>query len=168
MSDRRREYNYGTTARQMEPLRRSPEPRNPEQQRPERKRQVSRQTQRNRQRQEVVNGTYIVFISAVTIILGIAFVYYLNLESSIASRSSNITSLQREISDLSMENDAALDAIEDSVDLVTMREKAETLGMVYISNTQVIEYQSPTADYVIQYEEIPNSGVLAESESVIE
>lgn len=163
-------YNYGSTARQLDPVRRYPEPRIPEPQQPERKRQpkIDTQTRKNRQRQEVVNGTYVMFILAISIILGTAFIYYLSLESSIASRSSNITSLQMEISDLSMENDAALDAIENSVDLVTIRTKAEEMGMVYITSNQIIEYQSPTADYVIQYEEIPESGVLAQSDSITE
>ncbi len=164
----RRYYNYGSTARQMEPLRRSPEPRRPEPQRPERRErpQIDTQTRKNRERQEVMNGSYVLFLAVIALILGIAFVYYLSLESSIASRSSNITSLQIEISNLKMENDAALDAIEDSVDLNTVKVQAEQLGMVYISSSQVVEYQSPTADYVIQYEEIPESGVLAQSDSV--
>ena len=53
----------------------------------------------------------------------------------------------------------------DSVNLEEIREKAqEELGMVYASPEQVIEYQRPSADYVKQYENIPEDGVLAQSD----
>ena len=38
------------------------------------------------------------------------------------------------------------------------------LGMVYATSDQVIEYESPSGDYVKQYEGIPEDGVLAQSD----
>lgn len=165
-----RYYNYGNTAREMEPMRRRVDQPRREIQTPERRRnpQVTPQIKRNRQREEVVNGRYVAFVLVVAVIVGAAFVYYLNLEAQLASRSSNITSLQLEISDLTMENDAALTVIEESVDLDMIKIEAEALGMSYITSSQVQEYQSPTSDYVIQYEEIPESGILAQSDTVTE
>ena len=40
------------------------------------------------------------------------------------------------------------------------------MGMVYESQGNVVEYKSPTSDYVKQYEEIPKDGVLAQSRDV--
>ena len=53
----------------------------------------------------------------------------------------------------------------DSVNLEEVREKAEgELGMVYASPEQIIEYEDPATDYVKQYEDIPEDGVLAQSD----
>ncbi len=165
-----RYYNYGNTAREMEPMRRRIDEPSRRRQNPERKRnpQVTPRVRKNIQREQVINGRYVAFVLAVAVIVGAAFVFYLSLEAQLASRSSNITSLQLEISDLSLENDAAMTAIEDSVDLDMIKLKAENLGMVYITSSRVKGYQSPTADYVIQYEEIPESGILPQSDSVTE
>ena len=49
----------------------------------------------------------------------------------------------------------------------TVREKAmNEMGMVYESQGKVIHYQSPTSDYVKQYDNIPEDGVLAQSKDV--
>ena len=40
------------------------------------------------------------------------------------------------------------------------------LGMVYAANGNVVEYDSPTSDYVKQYNEIPSDGILAKSKDV--
>ncbi|MFI3207625.1 MAG: hypothetical protein R3Y40_00685 [Eubacteriales bacterium] len=164
MREDRQAYIYGNTVRQTEPLRRSPE-REPREI-PNKK--ASQQVKRNRKRVESMDLSYVLFLTGTAMIIVFACVAYLNLQSTISARSSNITSLQREISDLSMENDAALDAIEDSVDLETIKIRAAALGMVYLENSQVVEYSSTTAEYVKQYEEIPESGILAYSDEVTE
>ena len=59
------------------------------------------------------------------------------------------------------------DSVSYSVNLETVREKAmNEMGMVYESQGNVVEYKSPTSDYVKQYEEIPKDGVLAQSRDV--
>lgn len=164
MAERRQTYIYGNTVRKIEPERRAPQQRPVERQKP----QASPQVRKNRERVQAMNASYAIFLIVAAAILVAACVYYLSLQSEISTRSSNITSLQLEISELTMENDAALDSIENSVDLATVKERAIALGMVYIDNSQVIEYNSPTADYVKQYETIPTSGILAQSDAVSE
>lgn len=169
MAERRQSYIYGNTVRKIEPVRREIE-REPIEKTPsrQRERKISHQTKKNRQQAEVMNLSYVLFLAMVSILIVAACVMYLNLQSTISTRSSNITSLQRELSDLQMENDAALDSVEDSVNLESIKLRAEALGMVYVQNSQIIEYSSPTVDYVKQYEVIPESGVLAQSEVVTE
>ena len=78
-----------------------------------------------------------------------------------------ITALQQELTDLKESNDTAHQAAEDSVNLESVREKAmNEMGMVYESQGKVIHYQSPTSDYVKQYDNIPEDGVLAQSKDV--
>ena len=83
------------------------------------------------------------------------------------SRSENITALQQELTDLTEANDTAYNAATDSVNLEEVRSKAmNELGMVYAAQGTVIEYDSPTSDYVKQYSDIPKDGVLAQSKNV--
>ncbi len=159
---RNSEYIYGNTVRRVAPLEEplnKPNPRTKEKQQPV----ASPQTKKNRRRAEVIDMSYVRFLTVAAFIVVIACVWYLQLQSTISTRSSNITSLQMQISELSMENDAALAAIEKSVDLSVIKSRALELGMVYIDQSQIIEYNSPTENYIKQYEEIPESGILAYS-----
>ena len=53
----------------------------------------------------------------------------------------------------------------DSVNLDEIRKKAEeSLGMVYASADQVVGYTNGSSDYVKQYENIPEDGVIAQSD----
>lgn len=164
MADRRQSYIYGSTARVMEPI-----PRHPEVE-PEKKqqKQVSRQVNRNRNRAQKLDLQYVLFLTVCVSVVLFACVQYLQLQATITSRSSNITALQLEIAELAMDNDAALGAIEDSVNLDVIRERAEELGMVYVDSSQVVEYQSSSTSYVKQYEDIPESGILAQSDTISE
>ena len=46
-----------------------------------------------------------------------------------------------------------------------IREKAiNQLGMTYATPDQIMEYDNPASDYVKQYENIPENGVLAQSD----
>jgi hypothetical protein len=38
------------------------------------------------------------------------------------------------------------------------------LGMTYAAADQIVEYDNPASDYVKQYENIPENGVLAQSD----
>ena len=63
------------------------------------------------------------------------------------------------------ENNTRYNSVMDAVNLDEIREVAQgTLGMAYASTDQVIEYNSPSADYVKQYEDIPKDGVIASSD----
>ena len=77
--------------------------------------------------------------------------------------------MQQELADLTEANDTAYNAATDSVNLEEVRSKAmNELGMVYAAQGTVIEYDSPTSDYVKQYSDIPKDGVLAQSKNVKE
>ncbi len=163
-------YVYGNTVRKVEAL---PSQHNyqPRRQVEEPRRQaerpvVSHRVKNNRKRIKAMDLGYLTFLSVAAAVVVIICVQYLQLQSEASNRSANITSLQQELSDLRMENDAALGAIEDQVNLELIKEKAVGLGMVYMDASQVIEYASPTTDYMKQYENIPESGILVQSETI--
>ncbi len=96
----------------------------------------------------------------------IVCVNYVQLQSRITSRSKNITAMQEELANLREENNTKYNAVMDSVNLDEIRDKAQNeLGMVYASPEQIVEYDNPATDYVKQYEDIPEDGVLAQSDN---
>ena len=105
------------------------------------------------------------FLSAAAILALVICVNYVKLQSRLTSYSKNIAALQGELADMREENHTKYNAVMDSVNLEEIREKAqEGLGMVYATPDQVVGYQRPSADYVKQYENIPEDGVLAQSD----
>ena len=151
-------YVYGNTAPKPEY-----EPRRQHVSKPQKK--VSHQVRRNRRKALRINQSYVVFLSIAAILALIICVNYVQLQSRLTSHSKNITAMQKELANLKEENNTRYNAVMDSVNLDEIREKAQKkLGMVYASPEQVVEYQSPSSDYVKQYENIPKDGVLAQSD----
>ena len=109
-----------------------------------------------------MNRAYVTFLAVAAIFALILCVNYVQMQSRITSHSKEVSSLQKELADL---KDTKYNSVMDSVNLDEIREKAmNELGMVYATSDQVIEYESPSGDYVKQYEGIPEDGVLAQSD----
>ena len=105
------------------------------------KKKVSRQVQKNRNRALHMNAAYVIFLAVAA------------------------TALQEELADLKEENTTKYNAVVDSVNLDEIRERAiNQLGMTYAAADQIVEYDNPASDYVKQYENIPENGVLAQSD----
>lgn len=154
-------YVYGNVAVETEPgyHEQSPE-------RPKKKasKQVSRQVQKNRKQALHMNSAYVIFLTVAAVMAVIVCVNYVKLQSRITDRSKNITAMQKELANLKEENNAKYNAVMDSVNLDEIRDRAQNqLGMVYASPEQIVEYDNPATDYVKQFEEIPDDGVLAQS-----
>lgn len=112
-----------------------------------------------------MSAGYVVFLSIAAILALVICVNYVKLQSKLTSHSKTITSLQEELSEMKEENNTKYNAVTDSVNLEEIRETAQKkLKMVYASPEQVMEYDKPSTDYVKQYENIPENGVLAKSD----
>lgn len=126
---------------------------------------VSRQVQKNRNRALHMNAAYVVFLAIAATIVLLLCVNYVRLQSEVTKHSKNVTALQEELADLKEENTTKYNAVVDSVNLDVIREKAiNQLGMTYATPDQIMEYDNPASDYVKQYENIPENGVLAQSD----
>lgn len=163
-------YVYGNTVRQAEALpERAPRRRPGQQERTDHPAKTSRQVRRNRNRARNISPVYAGFLSAAAICAVLVCTVYLSLQSEVVNRSENITALQQQLAELTEANDTAYNAAVNSVNLEEVRSKAmNEMGMVYESQGTVIEYDSPTSDYVKQYSDIPESGVLAGSTDISE
>lgn len=150
-------YVYGNVAVEAEPGYHGQSPEKP-------KKKVSKQVQKNRKQALHMNSAYVIFLTVAAVMAVIVCVNYVKLQSRITDRSKNITAMQKELANLKEENNAKYNAVMDSVNLDEIRDRAQNqLGMVYASPEQIVEYDNPATDYVKQYEEIPEDGVLAQS-----
>ncbi len=135
-----------------------------ERQRQARQKRVDRQIARNRRRALYMSPGYVMFLGVAAALALFVCVNYVNLQSQITSSARNITAMQEELSDLREENNTRYNAVTGSVNMAEVQERALELGMIYASEDQIIEYSSPTSDYVRQYEDIPADGLLAQSD----
>lgn len=161
---RTRIYVYGNAVSKAEAIpARSPKAR------PAQPKRASRQVKRNRNRAMSISPAYAVFLAAAAVCAVMLCVMYLKLQSDVMNRSKNVTALQEELADLTEANDTAYNAAADSVNLEEVKNRAmNEMGMVYASEGNVIEYDSPTGSYVKQYSAIPEDGILAQSKNVSE
>lgn len=158
----RQMYVYGNVAAKpsCEPTRREEE---------EQRKQTSSQVRKNRRYALRMNPGYVMFLTVAAICALFICVNYVKLQSRITKCSENITALQAELTDMREENNTRYNFVMDSVNLDEIRTKAQDeLGMVYASEDQIIEYTSPSADYVKQYETIPEDGVIAQSDKGVD
>ncbi len=130
--------------------------------RPEKK--VSRQVRQNRDKALHMSSGYVMFLAVAAVLALVICVNYIQLQSRLTSTSKNITHMQQELVRLREENNTKYNAVMDSVNLEEIRKRAEEMGMVYADADQVVGYKSPSTDYVKQYENIPEDGVLAQSD----
>ncbi len=150
-------YVYGNVAVEGEPGYHEQSPEKP-------KKKVSKQVLKNRKQALHMNSAYVIFLTVAAVMAVIVCVNYVKLQSRITDRSKNITAMQKELANLKEENNAKFNAVMDSVNLDEIRDRAQNqLGMVYASPEQIVEYDNPATDYVKQFEEIPDDGVLAQS-----
>ena len=149
--NRQGQYVYGNvvTKPSYEPQRRTSAPK--------RKKNVSRRVSQNRKKALAMNRAYVTFLAVAAIFALILCVNYVQMQSRITSHSKEVSSLQKELADLKEQNNTKYNSVMDSVNLDEIREKAmNELGMVYATSDQVIEYESPSGDYVKQDQEKTN------------
>ena len=155
---------YGNAVRQAEPI-----PQRVPKARPQQPKRTSSQVVKNRNRAMSISPAYAVFLAAAAVCAVLICMLYLSLQSDVMSRSEHVTAMQEQLADLTEANDTLYNSAADSVNLETVRDKAmNEMGMVYASQGTVIEYESPAGDYVKQYSDIPESGVLARSSNASE
>ena len=152
-TDRNGAYIEGNTVRKLNPVPRREQEEREEQQRTKR---ADRTTRANRQRALMMGPGYLLFLTlAVVMTVGICALY-VHLQSGINSKMKHIASLESEIMELRMDNDAAMKRVETSVNLDDIREQAmNVLGMVYPSQDQIIYFEVNIDDYMNQYQDIP-------------
>lgn len=144
-------YVYGNTARRLEVL--------PEME-PKRtgQRVPKNAIRKNREKARHMNPAYVMFLSVACVVTFVVCFRYIQLRSEITGRIENISTLETQLSDLKIENDAEYSRVTNSVDLEEIKRIAmEELGMVYADEDQVVMYEDKEAEYFRQYEDVPKN-----------
>ncbi len=147
-------YEDGNTVRRLETApdyHEEREKRKEERRISEQKRRRRRAARRNRERALKMNAGYVAFLSVCVMAVALTSVAYVDLQSDLIIRQRSIETLQSEISNLKLENDAAYKRITASVDLKQIKKQAKKLGMKYPTNQQIKYYTIENADYMTQY-----------------
>lgn len=103
----------------------------------------------------ILNTVAITAAIVVTLIVATNYVININLDKR---KTSEITALRQELSELEEINDHTKMTIDTSVDYNYIYDVAvNELGMVHIDSDHVIKYESGESEYVIQFNDIPVS-----------
>lgn len=149
-------YINGNTVRELEaPVRRERRSREELEQVKHRKNRRNA-ARRNRQRAMEMSPGYVMFLTAGVLVIAMAAVSFVNLQSTITGRMRNIANLESQVTDLRADNDARYKSVTTSVDLNKVKDVAiNKLGMDYPKEDQVIYYTIENSNYMDQYSDIP-------------
>ena len=111
-----------------------------------------------------MNAAYVIFLTVAAIAVLIICINYIRLQSTITEHSKSITAMQEELANLREENTTRENAVLTLSTWTSKRSAQNDLGMVYATPDQIVTYEDPATDYVRQFENIPEDGMLAQSE----
>lgn len=107
-------------------------------------------------RESSISISFILLSAVALVIMGVVLVQYLSLQSDVSKTLNRIAQKENTLSELRLENDEHLNAIETGVNLEEIRRIAiEDLGMRYAGTDQIMTYSSELRNYVVQYEALP-------------
>lgn len=103
-----------------------------------------------------MNPGFAVFLGFSVLITLAACVLMISMQAKVTNQGNDISRLQSEIETLTDDNNAYAQRINSSVNLDQIRDRAiNQLGMVYPTEGQVVYYDQVEADYVRQYQAVP-------------
>lgn len=118
--------------------------------------QVSRRVHRNRAKARHMSAPYVVMLTMAMAVSVVICYQMLTLKAEILSSKQHIVTLQNQLDDLRLSNNAVEDSIAIFTDLDHIYKVAtEEMGMVYPTEDQVIRFDKTESEYVRQYENIP-------------
>lgn len=152
-------YVYGNTVRKENTM--------PQRELERKPKVVSQRVKKNQKNALHMNKGYVVFLTIAAVVALFACVQYLKLQAEVTTRSKNVTLLQQQLEDKKEANTTKYNAVMDSMNLEEIRERAmNELGMVYAKDGQIIKYEDPTSNSVVQYSDIPESGIIVSADIV--
>lgn len=124
-----------------------------ERKRARRQRAIAR---RNQDKALIMNRGYVAFLTMAAILTCTTAGFYIKLQSDITIRLGNIAALETSVNNLKADNDAASKRLATSVRMEDVKEQAiSVLGMDYPSEDQIVYYEIDHADFMSQYDDIP-------------
>ncbi|MCR4652034.1 MAG: cell division protein FtsL [Lachnospiraceae bacterium] len=119
-------------------------------------RELSTVTRKNRDKAHYMNLGYVLFLTVAVAITAATLLSYVRLQSELTLTVKQVSSLERELNSMRLDNDEALNRIESGINLEEIKRIAvDELGMTYAKEGQVVIINDEGNDYVRQLKEIP-------------
>lgn len=120
-----------------------------------RRREMRERVRQNRERAFALSLPGLMLFTLLLCICIVMCYFYINLQSSASIRSNHISSLQKQIADLTIDNDATENRLDVSASLKQIKAEAtKQLGMKAAKASQLEYYSVGDTDYMLQYEDI--------------
>lgn len=105
---------------------------------------------------------YVMLFAVCAVIAVAVCTLYIKEQARMIASSEKVAAMQMELAALTEKNDSAYNAIDATVNLDTIRDRAvNELGMVPVSEGSVVTYRLPKNEAIRQYSSIPRAGVLS-------
>ncbi len=131
---------------------------------PEVRKKSRRQLEEERARKRAVNRNvaramafgrgYIIFLSVATAVCLVVCLTFIYLQSSITSQMASVAALETTLSNERAANDLAESRLETSMTLDEIKTRADEMGLVYPSTSQIQYFSVTNSDYMNQYTEV--------------
>ncbi len=131
---------------------------------PEVRRKSRRQLEAERERKRAANRNiaramafgrgYIAFLTVATAVCFVVCLTFIHLQSTITAQMASISALETALSDERAANDLAESRLETSMTLNEVKTRAEEMGLVYPSTSQIQYFSVTNSDYMNQYTEV--------------
>lgn len=133
-------YIHGNAVRQMDVRRQLEEaPR----------RELHSVTRKNRDKAKHMSVGYVAFLLLALFVAGFVLLRYIQLQANITTKTEFITSQEKILNNMKVDNDEELSRINSRIDLEEIKRVAiGELGMVYPKEGQIITYEKVEYDYV--------------------
>ena len=119
-------------------------------------RKPHRRTYRQEEKAPKMSLKAALFMAATVIISVMSCINYLKAEADITETKTNISSLEKSIDTISTQNNSVQYEIDSYVDVnYIIKTATEELGMVMVSEDQIITYDSTRNEYMEQYGDVP-------------
>lgn len=116
---------------------------------------MDREPARRAPKTAVMSFRTVLFMLALIAAMTAVLIMYIKLQSDVTSTSREIADLEKELTELKSQNDAAYNEINDSMNLEDVRKKAmDELGMKYADRDQIVIYSGEEPDSVHQVSDV--------------
>ncbi len=122
-----------------------------------RRQQIERRVRYNRERAASMNKGFVAFMAVAILICCVVCYFYISLQGEVTTRLRTMTALQKEIEQISVDNDMLEKRIGVQEDIAAIKSEAvNTLGMKAVTPDQIVYYSVSDKDYMLQYSDVVN------------
>lgn len=113
------------------------------------KKHLSNEARKNREKAHHMSLGYVLFLVAALCCAGVILINYIQLQSSLTNMSEYLTTQERRLNTLRVDNDETLNRINSSIDMEEIKRIAiGELGMTYAKEGQIETYTTEGNDYL--------------------